>query len=273
MCDQTGSDAEQKGACSGAGADRAVRGDGPSAVYRLRVFRYDEARSDPPRFQDYEVAMAADASLLTALFHIQDEQDPSLAFRYSCRGLVCGSCGVVVSGHLTLACRTRLSDLPAGPIVVEPLPGFDVIKDLVVDLQPFWEKYERVEPWLHADLGRDGGVRMSEQDHAKIDALAHCILCGLCYASCPQVAQHDEFTGPAALAKLYRFVADSRERRHPETWQGENRHAGVWGCRVATRCIEVCPKNVRPFDGISALRRKLAVHTLASLLPGFRHES
>ena len=273
MCDPIGSGTGQNSQCSGTGPDRAAPSDGKLAVYRLRIFRYDENRADPPRFQDYEVAMGDDGSLLSALFCIQNDQDSSLAFRYSCRGLVCGSCGVVVNGQLTLACRTRLSDLPVGPIVVEPLPGFDVIKDLVVDLDPFWQKYERVEPWLHADHAGDGGTRMSERDHAKVDALANCILCGLCYSSCPEVAMHGEFTGPAALAKLYRFVADSREQRHPATWKGEDRHAGIWGCRVATRCIEVCPKNVRPFDGISGLRRTLVIHTLASLLPGFRHES
>jgi succinate dehydrogenase / fumarate reductase iron-sulfur subunit len=184
---------------------------------------------------------------------------------------------LVVNGRLTLACRTRLAELPAGRVVIEPLPGFEVIKDLVVDMDSFWEKYARVEPWLHAEHAAaeeaGEGTRMSERNRLRIEAAANCILCGLCYASCPAVALQEGFTGPAALAKLNRFLADSREQRGAETLDAENHHDGVWGCRTATRCIQVCPKEVRPFDGIAGVRRRLVMRRLSRLLRGGRHET
>ena len=240
-------------------------------TYRLTVFRYDEARCDPPRFQSYEIAISPRSSLLDALLQIQDDQDPSLAFRYACRGLVCGSCGVVLNGWPTLACQVRLAELSADQGIIEPLPGFAVIKDLVVDMEPFWEKYAQVQPWLHAEPSECEGTRMSQQQRDRVDALANCILCSLCYSSCPVVALRHDFAGPAALAKLYRFLADSREQRDLTTLDAENSEAGVWGCRTATRCIQVCPKQVRPFDAIAGIRRKLLGGVLASLLRNKGH--
>ena len=237
-------------------------------TYWLSVFRYDEASQDPPRFQSYRIAIAPRSSLLDALLQIQDDQDPSLAFRYSCRGLVCGSCGVVLNGRPTLACQARLAELPAGRGVIEPLSGFAVIKDLVVDLEPFWQKYAQVQPWLHAQISDASGTRMSPRQCDRVDALANCILCALCYSACPVVGLRPEFTGPAALAKLYRFLADSREQRGLAKLRSENSEAGVWGCRTTTRCVQVCPKNVRPFDAIAGIRRKLLAGVLASMLRG-----
>ena len=241
-------------------------------TYRFEIFRYDESCPQPPRFQAYELSANAGGSLLDALLKIQDEQEPSLAFRYACRGLVCGSCAMVVNGCPTLACRTQLADLPTNRVVIEPLSGFDIIKDLVVDMDPFWEKYAQVQPWLQAEGEEPSDTRMSERQRERIDQFANCILCGLCHSACPAVAMNDDFTGPAALAKLYRFLADSRESRGPQTVKAQNRHAGAWGCRTATRCIDVCPKNVRPFDGIAGVRRRIVTQALSSLLGFRRHE-
>jgi len=229
-------------------------------VYRFEILRYDAARGGEPRFQSYEVAVGERTSVLEALLTIQDEQDPSLAFRYACRGAVCGSCAMSIGGRLDLACRVQLRNLPSRRVVIEPLPRFEVLKDLVVDMDPFWEKYERVRPWLHAKLEGERESRMSERQRAKIDQYVNCILCGLCYAACPVVSQNERFTGPAALAKLERFYADSREDRGGETLVQEDVHDGVWGCHTITRCIQACPKHVRPTDGIEALRRRLVVH-------------
>ncbi len=241
-------------------------------TYEFEIFRYDEARDDPPRLQTFEISIAPDSSLLVALTQIQEEHDPSLAFRCACRGLVCGSCGMAVNGRPKLACGTRLSDLPTGRIVVEPLPGFEVIKDLVVDMESFWDKYKQIQPWLHSEIADPKDTRMSERQRDRIDQYANCILCGVCYAACPSAAMNDDFTGPAALAKLYRFLADSRERRGPQTLTDQNRHAGAWGCRMATRCVEACPKDVRPLDGITGVRRKLFSQTVMSFLRLTGHE-
>lgn len=250
----------------------ADRQTSPPLTYRFEILRYDETRDEPPRFQAYEVTAGTGGLLLEALLKIQEEQDPSLAFRYACRGLVCGSCGMVVNGQPTLACKTRLADYPSRRLIIEPLCGFRVLKDLVVDMDPFWEKYARIEPWLHAEAQHAEGTRMSDQARERVDAFANCILCALCYAACPVVAMREEFAGPAALAKLHRFLADSRETRSLESLQGANRDSGVWGCRTATRCIDVCPKNVRPFDGIAGVRRHLALRTFCSLRPRRPHE-
>ena len=132
-------------------------------------------------------------------------------------------------------------------------------------MDPFWEKYERVRPWLHAQIVDAKESRMSETERERIDQYVNCILCGLCYAACPVVASNEHFTGPAALAKLYRFLADSREKRDGKTLDQENAREGMWGCRTVTRCIEVCPKGVRPTDGIEGVRRTLLVQEFRRL--------
>ena len=241
---------------------------GLTELYRFEIFRYDDAKHDQPRFQTYELAaggnMPAKMSVLEALLKIQSEQDPSLAFRYACRGAVCGSCAMSINGKLSLACRVQLENLAGDRVIVEPLPNFDVLKDLVVDMDPFWAKYERIRPWLHAEISAVGESRMSQQQRMRIDQYVNCILCGVCAAACPVLRSNADFTGPAALAKLYRFLADSREDRGTETLDAEDRHEGVWGCHTITRCIQACPKDVRPTDGIEGLRRKLVAGKLKS---------
>ena len=226
-------------------------------ILRFEILRYDASQDDRPQFQAYELAADGRTSVLEVLLKLQDEQVPSLAFRYACRGAVCGSCAMSINGKLSLACRVLLKNLPGDRVVIEPLPRLEIIKDLVVDMDPFWEKYERVRPWLHAKIDEAKESRVSERQRAKIDQYVDCILCGLCYGACPAVSSNDRFTGPAALAKLYRFAADSREKSRRTDLQRENTHDGMWGCRTITRCIQVCPKNVRPTDGVSGVRRRL----------------
>jgi len=235
-------------------------------MYRFEIFRYDAAGDERPHFQAYDLAAHGNMSVLEGLLKIQDEQDPSLAFRYACRGAVCGSCAMSINGKLNLACRVQLRTLATDRVVLEPLPHFEVLKDLVVDMDPFWEKYERIRPWLHAEVSGAEESRMSETERQRIDQYVNCILCGLCSAACPVTRFDEDFTGPAALAKLYRFVADSREGPRAGTLQAENTQQGVWGCHTITRCIQVCPRNVRPTDGIEGLRRKLLSHKLKGLI-------
>ena len=234
-------------------------------VFHFDIFRYDPAEGGQPRFQRYELTAGKGLSVLQALLQIQDEQDPSLAFRFACRGAVCGSCAMAINGRLNLACRVQLDSLATGRVVIEPLPHLDVIRDLVVDMTPFWAKYERVRPWLHAADSAAPSHRMSERERDRIDQYINCILCGLCYGACPVVPQNPDFTGPAALAKLYRFLADSRDTRGGEVLQQENTHAGLWGCHTIGRCIDACPKQVRPTDGIEGARRRLLSQTFQRL--------
>ena len=235
-------------------------------MYRFEILRYNAAEDDQPRFDIYDLVPEENMSVLEALLKIQDEQEPSLAFRYACRGAVCGSCAMSINGKLDLACRVLLARLGTTRVVVEPLPNLEIVRDLVVDMDPFWEKYERVRPWLHAELSGEKESRMNENERQRIDQFVNCILCGLCYGACPMLKSNERFTGPAALAKLNRFLADTREQRDGTTLEQEDAHEGAWGCHTITRCIEACPKNVRPTDGIESVRRKLVVHRFKKLI-------
>jgi len=234
-------------------------------MYRFEILRYDAAKDDQPRFEAFDLVPDENMSVLEALLKIQDEQAPSLAFRYACRGAVCGSCAMSINGRLNLACRVLLDGLGTNRVVVEPLPNLEIVRDLVVDMDPFWKKYERVQPWLHAELSGAKENRMSERQRQKIDQYVNCILCGLCYAACPMLKSNERFTGPAALAKLYRFLADPRDKRDATTLEQEDSREGAWGCHTITRCIQACPKQVRPTDGVEGVRRKLVVHRFKGL--------
>ena len=245
---------------------RPTEGGLESRTYRFEIFRYTAAEVGAPRFQAYDVTVERNMSVLEALVKIQDEQDPSLAFRYACRGAVCGSCAMAVNGQLQLACRVQLRTLRDRRVVLEPLPGFEILKDLIVDLEVFWEKYRRVQPWLHAELAGDKEHRVTEREQTRIDPYVNCILCGLCYAACPVTRLNPRFTGPAALAKLYRFLADSREDREPTTLRQEDSPEGLWACHTIMECCEVCPRDVRPAEGIRGLRRKLLADQVNQVL-------
>ena len=233
--------------------------------YSFLVFRFDPKIDQEPHFDPFTLKMDESQSALGALMEIQDSLDPSLAFRYSCRGAVCGSCAMSVNGSLILACKTLLSALPPGIIIVEPLPNLEIQKDLVVDMEPFWKAYEEIEPWLQAEgLSPEKEYKISEEERSRIDQFVNCILCACCYGACPVIGRDAEYLGPAALAKLYRFVGDVRDRRDHTRLKEIDRQQGVWGCDTVFRCIDACPKEVRPADGIAALRRTLVTRKFGS---------
>ena len=237
----------------------------------FRIHRFATGEDTGPRFETFELEAPTGTTVLTALFEIQQKQDPGLAFRFSCRGAICGSCGMTINGQCGLACRTQLWSLPGDEVVIEPLPNLDVVRDLIVDMGPFWEKYNRVRPWLHRG-GEDeaDGASMPDREslqtprqHGRIEQYINCILCACCYGACPVLKRQPEYLGPAALAKLLRFAADSRDRRPAEMLADVNSEGeGVWGCDTIFRCIDACPMDVRPTDGIAALRRRLTLYQL-----------
>jgi succinate dehydrogenase / fumarate reductase, iron-sulfur subunit len=255
----------------------------------FRVFRHTAGNEQEPRFETFDLDVPPGTTVLTALFMIQQQRDPSLAFRFSCRGAVCGSCGMTINGRCGLACRTQLWSLPAGEIVLEPLPNLNVIRDLVVDMSPFWEKYRRVRPWLHSELTKvsactasiscdtgaragsdsetlEGEQRQSPRQFQRIEQYITCILCACCYGACPVLKRQPDYLGPAALAKLQRFAGDSRDHRPAEQLAEVDNTDGVWGCDTVFRCVDACPKDVRPTDGIAALRRRLVLYRVRNLL-------
>ena len=189
---------------------------------------------------------------------IRNHQDPTLSFRYSCREAVCGSCGMVINGQISLACKTAVKSLESSTVIIEPLPNLEIQKDLFVDMTPFWEALEKIEPFLHnEDEIPPAGYRIEEKVMERIYPFTSCILCGCCFSACPVANRDEHYIGPAALAKLYRFVKDPRDQRPYGSWSKVNSQSGVWGCDTVFKCNEVCPKDVRPADGILALRRML----------------
>ena len=233
---------------------------------KVKIFRYDSKSNKQPRYQEFIVRTQEGMTVLEALLQIQDEQDGTLAVRYSCRSAVCGSCAMLINGRFDLACRVQLSSAGTRNIFLEPLPNLNIIKDLVVDMKPFWNALHAVQPWLHEITAPPEKERlMSPKERDKIDQYVNCILCAACYGACPVLARDDKYLGPAALATLYRFVTDSRDERGDEVFEAANTDSGAWGCDIILRCIDACPKNVRPTDGIEALRRNLIVRKFRRL--------
>ncbi|MFC1526249.1 succinate dehydrogenase/fumarate reductase iron-sulfur subunit [Candidatus Latescibacterota bacterium] len=220
--------------------------------YAFTVFRCDPEVDDAPRFDTFTLEARGNQSVLEALIQIRDTQDGSLSFRYSCRGAICGSCAMMINGQPDLACRVQLQALSSPEVTVEPLANLEIVKDLVVDMEPFWAAYRRVQPFLQG-----AAAEMDDDQSERLVEFAKCVLCACCYSACPVVGSDEDYAGPAALAKLYRFVADPRDQRDYAALQAVDNQRGAWGCRTVFRCVEACPKQVRPVDGVEGLRRKL----------------
>ncbi len=222
----------------------------------IHILRSDATQAAEPGFIAFTVPHDTEMTVLAALLWIQDHLDGTLAFRYACRGAVCGSCAMVINGDLGLACRTHLRDLPK-EVFLEPLPNLPILKDLVVDMRGFWEKWARVKPYLMGCGDPPETERLqTPADLAQIEQYINCMLCACCYSTCPIQENNSEYMGPAALAALARFENDSRDRRDQEVRNQVAHGSGVWGCRMAFRCMDVCPRSVRPADGIASLRRR-----------------
>jgi succinate dehydrogenase / fumarate reductase iron-sulfur subunit len=238
--------------------------------YTFRIFRFDPERDKEPYFREYVYEPRESKTVLEALMDIRNEQDYDLSFRYSCREGVCGSCGQVINGRLDLACRTILETLGSQTIVVEPLPNLEIKKDLVVDMTPFWAALKEVKAYLFPPPEiPEKEFRVEDRQMEKIDQYVACILCACCYGACPVVAREESYLGPAALAKLNRFVRDPRDRRPLRAWAGVNTQGGIWSCDTVFRCNEACPRQVRPADGIESLRRKMVLEKVKGV---FRKE-
>ena len=222
----------------------------------IHVLRSDEKDSAEPAFVSFAVPHDKDMTVLAALLWIQDNLDGTVALRYSCRGAVCGSCAMVINGDIALACRIHLRNLPA-EVFVEPLPNLPIQKDLIVDMTRFWESWARVKPYLirFGDMPEKETLQTPAQLD-RIEQFINCMLCACCYSACPLQQRNPEYMGPAALAALARFENDSRDQRGGDSLKEVSHDSGIWGCRLVFRCIDACPRNVRPADGIAELRTR-----------------
>src|SRR5881398_1250391 len=222
----------------------------------LKIWRYD-ADSGDRDLRDYEIEAPEWACLLDVLDLIKDQQDGTLAYRKSCRMMICGSCGMRMDGRAVLACKERMKPIvDAGHVpVISAMGNMPVLKDLVVDMSPFWGKIRSVKPWL--DPGYDEVAEkeriVSQQQMNVIHKEALCIMCGCCVSECNSMESDPEFLGPAALAKGFRFVGDARDQTAPERLSDLNSEHGIWDCTRCYFCTERCPKGVDPRDAIAKL--------------------
>ncbi len=237
----------------------------------LRIKRFHKEKDPPQWIETYQVEMRKGMNLLEALIEIQDEQDGTLAFRYSCRGAVCGSCAMKVNDKVVLACRTHVEDLLGKNALIEPLPYFPIIRDLIVDMSSFFQHYREIEPYLHGKpVAQDSEYLMHEDERKEIDPYIQCILCGICFGVCPPFKRDPRFLGPAMLAKVYRFLTDPRDRRAKKILAQVNDHEGVWGCNTVFQCVRVCPKEVPPTHAIVKMRREILRFRFTSFISRLR---
>jgi len=235
----------------------------------LSVARYRPEYESEPTFQSYEVPYRKDWVVLDALNYVKDNLDGSLAFRWSCRMGVCGSCGMVVNGTPKLTCAAFLSDYLPGPIRVEPLRFFPVVRDLVVDLNDFLKKLSQVKPWLVRRQEKplaQGEYRQTPDELDRYKQFSMCINCVLCYSACPIYGLEGSFVGPAAIALAQRYNLDSRDQAGRERMETLNQHGGMWECTFVGECTKVCPKHVDPAGAIQQYKVASATEWFKSLL-------
>jgi len=228
----------------------------------LKVFRFDPEVEDKqePRFDDFHVPFKRGMTVLDALIYARDEYDSSLTFRHSCRQAICGSDAFFVNGSQHLGCKTQISELEQ-PVRVEPLPHQEVVKDLVVDMEHFYEQMHAVEPYMQQEDLPEGELeemRQSRENREKIKMSTRCIWCAACMSSCNIAAGDNQYLGPAAINKAYRFAMDEREDEEIKEHRLriiEQEH-GVWRCQTQFSCTEVCPKDIPLTEHIQELKRE-----------------
>ena len=239
---------------------------------KLQVARYRPEQESEATFDEYEVPCPKEWVVLDGLNHVKDQIDGTLAYRWSCRMGVCGSCGMMVNGEPKLTCATFLSDYGPGPVRVEPLSNFPVIRDLIVDIGDFMRKLTKVKPWIVRDEEKpisEGEYRQTPQELDDYKQYSMCINCMLCYSACPVYALDPHFIGPAAIALAQRYNLDSRDEGASQRVAVLSEHAGIWGCTFVGECTKVCPKHVDPAGAIQRYKLTAAVeHVKAFFMPG-----
>jgi len=225
----------------------------------FRIFRYDPDKDAKPYMQDYQVALEpSDVMLLDALVRVK-EQDDTLSLRRSCREGVCGSDAININGKNGLACITKLTEVKE-PVVLRPLPGLPVIRDLIVDMTQFFKQYHSIKPYLiNNDPEPDRERLQSPEDREELNGLYECILCACCSTACPSFWWNpDKFVGPAGLLQAYRFIADTRDQAVNERLDELIDPYRLFRCHTIMNCTDVCPKNLNPAVAIGKIRTMLA---------------
>ena len=231
----------------------------PLMTITVRIRRYNPEVDAAPHWVDYQVTADPTARILDSLHKIKWEQDGSLTFRRSCAHGVCGSDAMRINGKNRLACKTLLKDVnPSQPITVEPIKGLPVLKDLVVDMEPFFDAYRSVMPFLVTSGNEPTRERIQSQaDRDRFDDTTKCILCAACTSSCPVFWTDGQYFGPAAIVNAHRFIFDSRDEATDQRLEILNDREGVWRCRTTFNCTDACPRGIEVTKAIQEVKRAL----------------
>ncbi|MGE5344282.1 MAG: succinate dehydrogenase/fumarate reductase iron-sulfur subunit [Candidatus Omnitrophota bacterium] len=229
----------------------------------VKILRYNPEEDKKPYWKNYQLESDDDVTILDVLNEIHWNIDGTLSFRRSCRSAICGSCAMKVNGRNVLACETGIYQFKGKTLKIEPLPGFKIIKDLVVDMDLFFEKLERIKPYLILKKPiPDKEFHQSPTEFDEIGESALCILCGACTSSCPSFWANENYLGPAALLKAYRYMFDSRDDGTDERLDIINDRNGIWRCHVIFNCMEACPKDIKIPEYLSRLKVKATENSL-----------
>ncbi|MDA8208182.1 MAG: succinate dehydrogenase iron-sulfur subunit [Actinomycetota bacterium] len=229
----------------------------PKVTVHLKIKRYNPEVDTRPHWEEYEVQMSPGDRVLDALHQVKWTIDGTLSFRRSCAHGVCGSDAVVINGQNMLACVNLIRNVGTH-LTIEPIRGLPVIKDLVVDMEPFFAQYRSVLPYLiaHDDPGYKERLQ-SPEDRERFDDTTKCILCACCTTSCPVYWANDSYVGPAAIVNAHRFIFDSRDQATAERLDILNQKSGVWRCRTAFNCTEACPRGISVTKSIEEVKRAI----------------
>jgi succinate dehydrogenase / fumarate reductase iron-sulfur subunit len=234
---------------------------GDAETVQLTVYRYDPDVADKqePHFDEFHVPKEPGMTVLDALIYARDHYDSTLTFRHSCRQGVCGSDAMFVNGRQRLCCKTQIADLEE-PVQIEPLPHQDVEKDLVVDMEHFYDQMDAVEPYFQSEELPEDELeeqRQSPENREEIKLATRCIWCGACASSCNIAAGDNQYLGPAAINKAYRFAMDERESdKQDHRIDVLAQEHGVWRCQTQFSCTEVCPKDIPLTEHIQEIKRE-----------------
>ncbi len=243
----------------------------------FKIFRFDKKTDYLPYYDTIKMEVGDDELVLDVMNRIKWEHDGSFSYRRSCRHGICGSCAVKVNGKGTLACKDRVADLVkifGDELTIEPQDIKRAYKDMIVDKKNFWDKYDKVQPYLVADVDEfpDKENLVSVEQNEKIDEADYCIQCGVCFYSCPAVEVNEDYLGPASLVKAWRFNADIRDEAKDQRLDTVNdMGSGIWDCVKCNECAEACPKEIDPIGKITKLHNQIFEYSKAKNNIAVRH--
>jgi succinate dehydrogenase and fumarate reductase iron-sulfur protein len=235
----------------------------------LHVTRYRPEDESRPTTQEYEIPLRKDWSVLDGLNHVKDHLDGTLSYRWSCRMGICGSCGMTIDGEPKLARATFRADCAPGPVRIEPLNNFPVVRDLVVEIHDFMDKLSAVKPWIIRDDEKspaEGEYLQTPAELEQYKQFSMCINCMLCYSACPVYGLDSDFLGPAAIALAQRYNLDSRDQGGHERLNVLSTEEGVWDCTFVGECTRACPKHVDPAGAIQRYKVTAATESMKAVL-------